>query len=347
MKSLLKIAPLLLLLSATACVSDPKSHFALRDLDTKQQQDYASANIFLLGEQHDNPLHHQIQQEIIDKLGRDGRLRAVVFEQIDWTEQGVLSVLNPDNVKKLPKKIEWDKSGWPDYELYRPLIETAVKYKARVIAGGLPKNRLPLLYSNGYEGAFTATEIERLHVRSILDAEGAELLQKEIYESHCKMIPEDHVLKMVPVQRARDAALIRGYQNEAPIDGVTVFILGAGHARKEFGVPTLLKLAAPKTKIWAVGMQEEGSEPFPPGAFDKVWVTEKFEHPDHCADMKKHMDEKEKHDNPAPTANPKEMAPPAPALDVKSDEESKEDIGTPEPEAKEENTEPEAPADGK
>lgn len=341
MKSLLKIAPVLLLLSATACVSDPKSHFTLRDLDTKQQQDYAAANVFLLGEQHDNPQHHQIQQEIIEKLGRDGRLRAVVFEPIDWTEQGVLSQLNPDNVKKLPKKIEWDKSGWPDYEFYRPLIETAVKYKARIIAGGLPKNRLGLLYSHGYEGAFTAPEIERLHVRSILKPEAAGLLSKEIFVGHCKMIPEDQVLKMIPIQRARDAAMIRGFQNEAPIDGVTVFILGAGHARKEFGVPTLLKLAAPNTRIWSVGMQEEGSEAFPPGAFDKVWVTEKVEHPDHCAEMKKHLNDKASKEGQEPAAVEAPAEAPATATDRKPEIEKKT-----KPAAQEEGSEPEAPADG-
>ncbi|RZA10604.1 MAG: hypothetical protein EOP10_34475, partial [Proteobacteria bacterium] len=126
------------LLPLTACVSDPKSHFMLRELDVKQQTDYASANIILLGEQHDNPVHHQIQNEILQKLGRDNRLKAVVFEQIDWTEQGVLSQLNPGNLERLPKSIEWDKSGWPPYEIYKPLSATAVEYKATVIAGGLP-----------------------------------------------------------------------------------------------------------------------------------------------------------------------------------------------------------------
>jgi uncharacterized iron-regulated protein len=305
MKSLLKLAAIALPLFANACVSDPKSHFMLSELDTKQQQDYSAAKVILLGEQHDNPAHHQIQAEIVERLGREGRLRAVVFEQIDWTNQGVLSQLKSSNLEDLPKKIEWDKSGWPSYEYYRPIIETAVKYKAKVIAGGLPKNRLKLLYSHGYQGGFTASEIESLRLRTPLDGEAVALISKEIFEGHCKMIPEDHVAKMIPIQRARDAALLRGYQNEAALDGVTVFILGAGHARKEFGLPSLFRNTAPKTKIWSVGMQEAGAEPFPPGAYDKVWITEKFDRPDPCNEMKKQI---EKKDGAAPVTTPEAPA---------------------------------------
>lgn len=299
MKFFLKLAAMTLL--ANACVSDPKSHFMLSELDTKQQQDYAAAKVILLGEQHDNPAHHQIQAEIVERLGREGRLRAVVFEQIDWTEQGVLSQLKPSNMEDLPKKLDWDKSGWPSYELYRPIIESAVKFKAKVVAGGLPKNRLKLLYSHGYEGAFTASEIERLRLRVPLDGEAVTLISKEIFDGHCQMIPEDHVTKMIPIQRARDAALLRGYQNEAALDGVTVFILGSGHARKEFGLPSLFRNTAPNTRLWSVAMQEVGAEPFPAGAYDKVWITEKFERPDPCEEMKKHIEKKE---GAAPASNP-------------------------------------------
>ncbi|MBC7662148.1 MAG: ChaN family lipoprotein [Chitinophagaceae bacterium] len=293
MTSFRKIAPLLLLTTSfTACVTESKAHFSMSQLDAKQQIDFAQAKIILLGEQHDNPDHHVIQQEILEKLGHEGRLKAVVFEQVDWTEQGLLSQLKPANLGKLREKIEWDKSGWPPYDLYEPLFATAVKYKAVVIAGGLPKNRLDLLYKHGYQGAFTAPEIERLHLRKPMSAEALTLVGKEISDGHCHMIPNEEATKMVPIQRARDAAMIRGYQNEAPRDGVTVFILGAGHARKEFGVPSLLELVAPNARVWSVGMMEEGAKAPPVGAYDKVFITDAFERPDPCEAMKKHMDEK-------------------------------------------------------
>ncbi len=281
-----------LLSLSVSCASDPKTHFDLESLTPKEKTDFAEAKVILLGEQHDNPLHHQIQTEILDTLGRQGRLKSVIFEQVDWEYQGALTQTNPNNVEKLGARLNWATSGWPAWEMYAPIFKTATRYRAKLIAGGLPKNRVQALYKNSYEIAFSAAEIERLKLRTPLDESAWALMRTEIYEGHCKMIPEDHTEKMLPVQRARDGALIKGYLREADISGVTVFILGNGHARKEFGVPTLLKNLDPKLKIWSVGMQEVGSTPFPPQAFDKVWVTQAAEREDPCEAMKKHMEGK-------------------------------------------------------
>ena len=98
MMSFRKIAPLLLGLTLTACVTNGKTHFTLSGLYTKEQIEFAQANVILIGEQHDDPAHHQIQNEILNILGSEGRLKAVVFEQVDWTEQGILSQRNVDNL---------------------------------------------------------------------------------------------------------------------------------------------------------------------------------------------------------------------------------------------------------
>ncbi len=292
------------------CASDPNSHFVPEGMTAKDAAAFASAEIILIGEQHDNPAHHKFQKEVLDKLVEQKRLKSIVFEQVDWDNQGPLSFLDRNNVSKLPKKIDWDKSGWPDYDLYRPLFETAVYARAKVIAGGLPKNRIPLLTKGNYEVAFSAAEMEKLKVRSPLSDEALALMKKEIFEGHCQMIPEDHMDAMVPVQRARDAAMVKGYLNEADISGVTVFILGNGHARKDFGVPTLLKEINPNLKVWSIGLMEDGSQPPPEGAYDKVWVTEKVEdREDPCKKMKEHLEKK----GEAPKAEGEEKANEAPA----------------------------------
>ncbi len=276
-----------------ACASDPNSHFVPEGMTAKDAADFANAQIILIGEQHDNPAHHKFQNEVLEKLSEQNRLKSVIFEQVDWDNQGPLSFLDRNNLNKLPKKIDWDKSGWPDYDLYRPLFETAVYARAKVIAGGLPKNRIPLLTKGNYEVAFSAAEMERLKIRTPLSEEALALMKKEIFDGHCQMIPEDHLDSMVPVQRARDAAMVKGYLKEADISGVTVFILGNGHARKDFGVPTLLKAIDPNLKVWSIGLMEEGSQQPPEGAYDKVWVTEKLEdREDPCQKMKEHLEKK-------------------------------------------------------
>lgn len=285
------VMPLVMML-LLGCATDPNSQFAVESLAPNELEAYKSAQVILLGEQHDNPIHHEIQAGVLKALADEGRLKTVIFEQVDWTYQGTLAQLNRDNFERLEKKLDWKDSGWPDFDMYQPLFKTAFTARAKIVAGGLPKNRVQALYSAGYEIAFNAAEIERIKLRVPLDGQATELLQKEIFDGHCKMIPEDHVQKMIPIQRARDAALVKGYINEADNSGVTVFILGNGHARKEFGVPSLLRTINPKLKLWSVGIQEVGSDVFPEGAFDKVIITPKVEREDPCAQMKKHLDEK-------------------------------------------------------
>lgn len=351
MKSLLLFLPAVLTLSLNlSCASDPNAGFDIDTLPIKERTEFQNANVILLGEQHDNPIHHDIQRDVLETLGQQGRLKSVIFEQIDWENQGVLSQLNSENLGKLEKKLEWEKSGWPDYDLYEPLIETAVKYRARVVAGGLPKNRVEAIYKYGFEGSFSAAEIERIKIRLPVDDSTKALIQREIYEGHCRMIPEDQTEKMVPIQRARDAALIKGYIKEADQTGTVVFILGNGHARKDFGVPYLLNQIDPTLKIWSAGMQEQGSEPFPPGAFDKVWITEKADREDPCQQMKRHVDSKDLENvptstEPSPTPQSEEAAPagettatPPPADDATEEEPASEpaetnDVTSPVPDA--------------
>jgi uncharacterized iron-regulated protein len=294
--------PIALSCITLSCASDPNAHFALESLTPTEKVAFESANVVLLGEQHDNPVHHQIQAEVLRRLGEEGRLRAVIFEQVDWEYQGILMQANSDNLDQLAQKLDWANSGWPAWDMYRPLFETAVRYKAKLVAGGLPKNRVPLLYNSGYEIAFSAAEIERIRLRQPLDEMALRSVRAEIYEGHCKLIPEDQVEKMVPVQRARDGALTKGYLREADLSGVSVFILGNAHARKEFGVPTLLRAVDPKLKIWSLGMQEIQSQPFPPEAFDKVWITPSVERDDPCAAMKHHVETKAQ-----PSVSPKAL----------------------------------------
>ena len=289
MKFLLPLFAMLLV----SCATDPNAQFSIENLTAKEREDYSNAKVILLGEQHDNPSHHKLQNEVLKSLAKQGRLKTVVFEQIDWTYQGTLAQLKADNFGRLSQNLNWKDSGWPDYAMYEDLFKTALSARAKIVAGGLPKNRVEALYKSGYEIAFNAAEIEKIKLRMPLDGVATELLRKEIFDGHCKMIPDEQVRKMIPIQRARDAALVKGYMNEADTSAVTVFILGNGHARKEFGVPSLLRNIDPTLKVWSVGIQEIGSDVYPDGAFDKVFITEKVQREDPCVSMKKHQDAKQ------------------------------------------------------
>jgi hypothetical protein len=86
-------------------------------------QAVSEAQFILLGENHDNAAHHQLQAWIIRNASLSGNL-TVVMEQIDASKaetlEAFLAQSDPDPVK-LGETLDWANSGWPDWELYLPI----------------------------------------------------------------------------------------------------------------------------------------------------------------------------------------------------------------------------------
>lgn len=276
-------------LFAVSCTHQ-NGRFSLEDLPADDQASLKTADLVLLGEKHDNPWHHQIQASIIDELGKSGRLGAVVFEQVSWNDQGILD--KAKNAKELGKDLNWEKSGWPSFAIYEPVFEAGLRNKAKLIAGGLPKDKIMKIYKDGFGAAFTPAEQAELKINEPLPESALKELKTVIFESHCKMIPEDHVMHMIPIQRARDAAMVRGWKNLASPGKTTVFILGGGHARKDFGVPTLVRAIDPSLKVWSLGLEEDGIAGEGETAFDAQISTKPEPRPDPCEDLKKTLEKK-------------------------------------------------------
>jgi uncharacterized iron-regulated protein len=91
--------------------------------DAQLNQLLRSAKVVLLGEKHDNPRHHEIQLELLEEYARSGD--TVVFEQIHEGQQQIISFfMSNENSSSndLKEQLKWEKSGWPAWDMYRPLF---------------------------------------------------------------------------------------------------------------------------------------------------------------------------------------------------------------------------------
>ena len=94
----------------------------------------ARADFVLLGERHDNPDHHQLQAEVVRGLIALGRRPAVGFEMFSLDDAGAIAkhlALAPNDAAGLGRAVNWDKSGWPDWAMYQPIVEAALAAKLR------------------------------------------------------------------------------------------------------------------------------------------------------------------------------------------------------------------------
>lgn len=273
-----------LLIQTISCVSTGPASKLQQLIKPADIEAILQADVVLLGEQHDNPHHHAIQAELIKLSGQKSRLGSVVFEQVTWEQQAVLAALTSRTLGDLPQKLSWESSGWPAFGLYEPLFAAATDYRAQLIAGNIVPEKSKAIYREGYAAVFQEAEIAKLGLGEELEPKAKEALEQEIFEGHCKLLPRDHVKAMIPIQRARDAAMALAWYR-LHRGGQSIFIVGAGHARKDFGIPWYLKRLKPELKIYSLGMSEQGS-PADPSAFDLLLTTEGVTRKDPCEELK-------------------------------------------------------------
>lgn len=249
------------------------------------------ARFVLLGEIHTNPDHHRLQAEILQHMIDQGRRPAIVFEMVTRAQQPVLDFFAanpPENLDDIAARLEWDKSGWPDFAMYRPLFQIALKNSLPMRAGNLAKGTVRRL--GGRTGSkLSDAERAQLGLNTPLAPETEKSLLAEIADSHCNMMPETVLPLMADIQRARDHVMASALLDTANKDG-GVLIAGAGHTRLDWGVGAIVEKARPGRTL-SVAFREvfeaaEAADFATPG-HHVVLVTPRFDLKDHCAEFSK------------------------------------------------------------
>lgn len=237
----------------------------------------------LIGEAHDNPVHHEIQLAVLDALGESGLRPVVAFEQLDREHDAALQKALADRnrtAETLAEAARFNRKAWR-WPYYRPLIEAALRHDMPVRAANLSRadaRRVVQLGAGTFERPSMWTE---LHER---------VLREGIVEGHCRRLPDVAVPGMAAAQRARDATLARALLDPGP-DGAVLFA-GNGHVRRDLGVPLHLRQARPGEPILSLGLLEvEAGQTDPrhyarPSAagipYDYVWLTARADRDDPC-----------------------------------------------------------------
>lgn len=256
-------------------------------------EDLSGVDLVLLGEQHDNVDHHRLQAWLLDGIAARGRRPGVVFEMIDADKQGDVDrslQAAPSGVDELAAAINWDKSGWPPFAIYRPVFAAAVSRSLPIVAAGLSRTRLAaadFMAAEGVEGEDPALRVALPdHLREVLAA--------DIRDSHCGYAHEEMITAMIAVQRRRDLAMARALLAAATADRAgAVLIAGAGHARSDYAVPMVLRQLDESARVRSLGFLEVHPGAYRPAVyaealrggtlpFDYVWFTPRAKDEDPC-----------------------------------------------------------------
>ena len=176
----------------------------------------ATKRFVLLGEKHDNALHHRGQAAIIAAMVAAGRHPALGWEMINTAQDDALAAWvasKPSDGSALGPAIAWKKSGWPPWAMYQPIADVAAAAQLPMVAGGLPRDQLMKLYQG--EGDFLASDDARaLGVNATLPADMVAALAESITESHCGHAPKEMLDPMVVIQQVKDAHMAKRLVDE-------------------------------------------------------------------------------------------------------------------------------------
>lgn len=278
---------------ADRLIWDPR---AQRPIDAAElEQRITSARFLLLGEVHDNPRHHTLQARLIELVAAAHRRPLVAMEMIDDSQAAALErcLAECEQIaEELPDAIDWRASGWPRWELYRPIIETAARHRLLIRAANLSR---PVLL----ERAFAAEGQHRADDRDMtqeLDPAALASLEQTLLDSHCgQPIAGPQLRGMVRAQRLRDARMLQALIErgiESP-DG-SVLIAGNGHVRRDWGVARDLESLVGDAAVLSIAFTEVDERTDPAlytdtgddAPFDVVWFTARARRDDPCEAMR-------------------------------------------------------------
>ncbi|MCW2308719.1 ChaN family lipoprotein [Rhodobium gokarnense] len=275
-----------------------------REVSAKELVDsLAGANSVLLGEIHDNPDHHTLQAWAIGQLLERGGRPAVVFEMVPQDLAGTLAAFlkrSRRDPADLGKVLEWNERGWPDWTIYQPIAEVALKANLPIKAGDVARDLQRQVGRKGIK-AVAPGDRERLMMDRPLDPVAEDGLLETLHAGHCGMMPKEALRPMLGVQRLRDAVMADTVLLESAEKLGSVLIAGAGHVRRDWAVPWYLTQRAPKLRVRSLAFIEAmadkpavtdylDAESDGVGTdrpiYDFVWFTPRATLIDHCAELR-------------------------------------------------------------
>jgi len=255
-------------------------------------QTLRTADLVLLGEQHDNPFHHEARARLIADLARPG-LR-LVFEQLPAQGRFVIPPEATDLLGMLRARGFQDKAwGWP---LHAPLFSVAQRLAIPIVGGNLQPGLGRRVYAEGTQALPLA--IQQALASTSLTGSAREALDRALLDGHCGQLPPSMAPVMRLIQQATDLSLLLAAHTELP----SVIIAGNGHVQKTFGIPVYARQLYPAARSWSVGLLERAIS-LPPDhqvrpvegidlpqtppvedqeRYDFIWVTPTVDREDPC-----------------------------------------------------------------
>ncbi|WP_426814548.1 ChaN family lipoprotein [Klebsiella sp. WOUb02] len=225
---------------ACACIVDTASGSTLTP--AQLIAGIRDAPIVIVGEEHTNVRHHQIEQWLLKNLNQSRPQGSVLLEMIDISQQDAVNRVKQASASgtsvsatRAAEAMRWN-SGWP-WDLYRDLVMTALEGPWPLLAANISRQQVSELYQRPTFPSGERSSRPQVH----------EALSAIIYLMHDGKISDEQIAAMMAIQQNRDRFMA---QQLIQAPRPALLIAGGYHAAKDIGVPLhLADLGAEKPRV--------------------------------------------------------------------------------------------------
>ncbi|MCB9284546.1 MAG: ChaN family lipoprotein [Lewinellaceae bacterium] len=253
------ILPLLLSLPFLA-ISQDKPSYQIFDAKGKESsykellKAAGKADVVFFGEEHDNPIAHWLELELLKDLfaekGKDLIVGAEMFERDD---QIVLDEYLAGLIKE--KNFKDEAKLWSNYQTdYKPLVEFARENGLPFIGTNIPRRYASLISSKGLEGLDELSAESRRYIAPQpievdLSLPGYKSMM-EMMEGHGGGVTEN----FPKAQAAKDATMAWSISEHWKKGKSFLHFNGSYHSNNQEGILWYLDKYAPKAKTLTIGL---------------------------------------------------------------------------------------------
>jgi len=308
-----------------------KDPFIDKIIDTKTSSDIdfetlikniSNYDVIYLSEKHDNPDHHFIQQNIIQKLIEKELEPSIGFEFFSMDDTpDLLNFIDSGKVahskkiqafieKDLRKKLGWDTQSDKLWQYYFDLLGIAKTANLSVAGIDLPTTLKKRITRKGIDN-ISPIEKEKIFSTRLSSTAYREYMFEIFKAVHCGMGNDKMQSRIYDTWVARnDKMALSISQIHQHSKGPVIIIIGGGHTEYGLGVMDKVSVIDPDIRQINIAIREinrnpsllteylaplnlKGYDPVPPA--DYLWFTQRVSYADPCEEFKKSLNKMRKH----------------------------------------------------
>ncbi|HVO29590.1 MAG TPA: ChaN family lipoprotein [bacterium] len=208
--------------------------------------DLSGADVVFVGEDHDNPHHHELQKRVLDALAAKKNGMGLGMEMLQERSQKVADEFSEGKIDAdaLASEVDWKRTWGFPFAMYRPVLEVARAKKVALFALNADDEVVHKVSQKGLEG-LTAEERAKVPELDLSSKEYRDFV-REAFQGHMKM-SEDRFERFFTAQVIWDETMA-SHTADAAKNRPMMVMAGTGHLLRRMGIPSRVERRLPSAK---------------------------------------------------------------------------------------------------